>query len=249
MTGVALRLAQELGNARRDLGRLLEVDGVARVADDFDARRPTPFVGHAQGEGGELLVELADEELHRHLHLAEARPQRLLRPRAHEPQARRQPLGRVLPAVLDAGRLSRQRGEHRVGEPPHEERVDAVALDGGCELVVGQLALGPLPVVLDAGRRADEHEALDGSGMVHRDVQGEAAAHGVADVGGGAQLGQRRGAFEQVGTHVAGRAVAGLVGREHLVAVGGDALHELCRPRAARLGEPMDGDDAIGHRA
>ena len=125
-----------------------------------------------------------DDEQHRHRELAQPRPVVGLRALPQRRELVRQTVDGVRgAAILDPGRIARERREQRLREPALEERVDAVALDLVRQRLVTRASGGALGVVGDAGRRADEHEVVDELGPVERELEAEPAAHGVPDVG------------------------------------------------------------------
>ncbi len=98
------------------------------------------------------------------------------------------------------------------------------------------------PGIVEPGRGADEHEALDHLGTGQRGVEREPPAHRVAEVAAGAaDLGHGRAAGGQVELDPGRGAVTGRVD-EHQVVIG----HEVGvdrRPAGRGLGESVDGDD------
>ena len=175
-------LPQPVPEHGEEVVRTLEVDGVAGAGDDRElGLRDQPR--HPRGDGAELVVESAGDDQHGHRQRGEVGPQRALRARAGEAQARSQPGGGVRPPTLETGGCRRQRGEHRERQPSVEERRHAVAFDLLGALFVGGAPRGTLLIVLDAGGGADEYEPLDPLGGRDRKLQRDAAAHRVADVG------------------------------------------------------------------
>ena len=159
---------------------------------------------------------LADDHEHRASDLAESVPERLLRPGARRPEARRQTGGGVAEPVLAHGRSRVQAGKQRIGEPLVDERLDADRLD-----VVGEFFVGtPSSRLVPCRRRCPAVAPIStnrstSSGWAERGVQCDAAAHGVADVGGATpDVGQPVGALPQVGADVGGAAVARHVDRD-----------------------------------
>ncbi len=147
----------------------------------------------------------------------------------------------VAATVVEAG--IGERGEQRLGDPAVEERLDTVPLDGRCKCIVRRASRRTFGLVLDAGRRADQDQSLDELRAGEREVEAQPAAHRVAGV-----CGRAAGRAEQLGTGVergldARRtAVARCVDGDDLEAIG-KAFGDRC-PRAAGLGEPVDGDEA-----
>ena len=84
-----------------------------------------------------------------------------------------------------AAAAGREPGEQGLGQPLVEEGGDADLLDVVGQRVVGRPAGGPLVVVVDAAGGADQHQPLHQVGAGEGEVEGEAPAHRVADVGGG----------------------------------------------------------------
>ena len=112
---------------------------------------------------------------HRHRQLGEAVPQRLLRAGAGEAQARRQPVGRVAPPVVEPAAVGVAAWRTAAGRATGEERLDAVALDRRRQLVVGRPPRGTLAGVVDAGGGARPAPAARrASGLGEGEVQARA---------------------------------------------------------------------------
>ena len=157
-------------------------------------------VDEAAAERRELRVEPAGDDEHRHVEAVQAVPQRVLGAGAGLAQRLGQPLDGVLRARLPELHLGAEPGEQRLGQPGVDEGLDAVALDPLRHRLVLLLALGPLVGVVDAAGGADEDEALDQLGVGQGEVQQEAGAHRVAEVGGATALvGDEAGAGAQPG--------------------------------------------------
>ena len=165
-----------------DLGGPFEVARVPGARDHLDARVPDRD-GHLARDLHVLGVELADDQEHRHGQLAEAVPVRRLRALPEHAQLRGETLDGVgAPALVETGSIWRQRGEHGLGEPALEERVDAIAFDRLRECLVGVSARRPLGRIGDARRRAHQHEPPHHLGPVERELQAQPPAHRVAHV-------------------------------------------------------------------
>jgi hypothetical protein len=139
---------------------------------------------------------------HRHLDRAEPVPHRLLHTGTGVPQRRGQAGRRVAAPVLDVGGVGRERGEERLGQPPLEERVHPVALDGGRQVVVALPACRSLGAALYARVHAEQHERLHCRRPGESGEEAQTGAHRVPDVDartGG--VGDGLGPAPQVGGH------------------------------------------------
>ena len=142
---------------------------------------------------------------------------------------------RVGPAGLEPGRVLREAGEQRLGQPALEELVDADPFEPGRFGLVGLAAGRAIDGVDDARRRADQRQPFDHLRRRQRDVQRQPAAHRVAEPGAGAAIaGQSPGGGPQI---TAGRDVR----RADLEAGRVEGRHQR-GPRAARLGEAVQQD-------
>ena len=100
----------------------------------------------------------------RHRELPQPVPQRRHHARADPPQRGRQARGRVAQPVRVRGRARTASGwpaNTRLRAPAPRERLDRRALELVRERLVGGAARGPLGRVLDPGRGAHQHQALD----------------------------------------------------------------------------------------
>ena len=139
--------------------------------------------------------------------------------------------------------LGRESGEQRLPQPGVEERLEPVALQPSRHRLVGPPPLGPLGRVVDAGRRADQHEPPHELGHAEGEVQAVAPAHRVAEVRGRpALVGDEAGPGAQSGGDLGRAPVAGGVDPDDLV-VGGEVVGHR-PPAAPGLGEAVDQHDA-----
>ena len=185
---------------------------------------------------------LAGEDQDGHAQAGEVRPSRRLAPGAGQPEAAGQALDGVAAPVVEVGRVGRQVGEERLGQPALDERVEPVALQIARPRLVAATAGGPLLLVLDPGRRAEQHQGVDLVGLVEGQVQRQPAAHRVADVGRPAAGGtEQRGTRRQVGPDGRRATVTRCIDEHDLVItaqVGGDRP-----PRPSGLREAVDEHD------
>ncbi len=149
---------------------LLEMNAVARRWNDRELG-----VGDASDETltefGELRVVFADEDEHRAVDLTEAVPERSLGARSRRPEAGGQTGCGVAEAVGSPGGCLGEPIEQRVGQPLVDECGNANLFDVIGEATVGAASSCAFVGIVDAGRGADQHQALDGVGMVKCSVQ------------------------------------------------------------------------------
>ena len=150
---------------------------------------------------------------------------------------------------VDVGRSLVEVGKERCLQPLREELVDrqpprAGRLQAGGEGVVGVTTRRPFGGVVDPRVRADEHEALHPLGAGEGRVEGDAAPHGVADVGRVTPRGgdEAPGVDEVPHLDGGGPPVTGQVDPDDLV-VPGECRRDRA-PGAPGLREAVDEDDA-----
>ena len=110
--------------------------------------------------------------------------------------------------------------------------------------VVGRSTGGPLGVVVDPARGPDQHQPLHQVGAGQGEVEGEAATHRVAHVGGrSAGVAEEQRPVGEAGHHPGGAAVAGGVDQHQLV-VADEVVGER-PPAPAGLGEAVHQHETV----
>lgn len=174
---------QELVDELAARGRALEVHGVAYVGHQSQPR-PQPLVEHPVADGQELLVAFADHQEHRRPQLAEVPPERLLHSGSQKSQGARETLGWVLPAASQFVGRRVESGEERMGQPPLQELLGAIALDRRSQPFVGFAARGAVFGGREPRRRADQHEGGHEIRAVNREAKAQSSTHRIPDICG-----------------------------------------------------------------
>ena len=220
------------------LGRAFQVDGVAGSFDQRDPGLAADGGGHLAGDGGELGVPLPGHQQGRRAQAAEPVPEGLLGAGAEPPQSVGQPLGGVGQPVGPPGRLRREGGEQRPGQPAVQERRHPVPLDPPGQGLVGGPPLRPTLRVGDPRRGPDQHQPRHQVGPVERQAQAEPPAERVPAVHPGpAGLPHQPRRLGEPHPDPARPAVPGQVHPDHLPPPGQPLPHR--RPGGQRLGEPV----------
>ncbi len=224
-------------------GGVLQVGGVAGAGHEGDGGVGADRLAEAAGLGAELRVGPAGDDEHRHGEAVESVPQGVLGAGTGLAERLREALDGVLRPLGPELDVVAEAGEEGLGQPGVDEGGDALALDPPRHgLVLGGAGDAGLPVV-DAARGADEHEAPDELRQRERQVEDEAPAHRVAEVGGfPALVGDEAGTGAEVGVERRAEAVARGVDAADLVVA--DEVVEHGTPTVAVLREAVDQDES-----
>ena len=197
-------------------------------------------VAEAAASAANFVSCAAGDDEHRHGEAVESVPQRVLGARAGLAERLGQALDGVL-GPLAPGTGRRRRGRRRAAGPARRRRSAStpVALEPLRHGLVLGGAGGARLRVVDAAGGADEHEPADELRQRERQVEHEAPAHRVAEVGGLAALvGDEAGTGAEAGVERRAAAVPRRVDAAHLVV--GDEVVEHRTPAVAVLGEAVD---------
>jgi hypothetical protein len=224
---------------------------MARARDYEDGRSRADGGGHPLG-----LVTVATVQFSRYQEdgpvsrgqFGQPGPQGLLSTGTGQAQAGRETGRRVGQAFLKPGAPRWKGGEEWMGKPPGEEGSGALPFYPLGQGLVASPPFSPFSFVLDAGRGADEDEAIDQFGVRKGDMEGGPSSHRVTHPCGRRVdgLGQEVRGAPQIGLDEGRAAVARGVGQDEWEAAL-EPVHDR-GPGAGCLGEAVQQDEGLLRR-